>query len=237
MVAEPTIQINYPMSTTDASAQPVVDIWIIEDDVKFRDTVTLLIKNTPNMVCHNAFGSCEDALEYLKAAKKNKEWTPPHVLLLDVNLPGKSGIESIGALKTHMPDTSIVMLTIRDDSDTIYKALRNGASGYLFKNAGVHEIISVIKESRSGGTLMPAPVARKVLGLFHEEPTKDYGLTAREREVLEEMSQGYTQKEIGVRLFITENTVNTHIQNIYAKLHVRSGIEAVARALRERLIR
>jgi DNA-binding NarL/FixJ family response regulator len=129
------------------------------------------------------------------------------------------------------------MLTIRDDAETIYAALRAGASGYLIKNDQVDQIVAAIREAAQGGTLMPAPVARKVLGFFQQQESKpDYGLTEREMEVLQEMTEGYVQKEIADRLFISPSTVNTHIQHIYEKLHVHSGIEAVAKALRERLV-
>jgi DNA-binding NarL/FixJ family response regulator len=159
------------------------------------------------------------------------------VLLLDVNLPGMSGLDGLGALKARLPAARVVMLTIRDDAETIYAALGAGASGYLLKNADPDQLAAAVEAARNGGMLMPGPVARKVLAAFEgPTPTPDYGLTDRERDVLREMVQGHTQKEIAERLFVSPSTVNTHVQHIYEKLHVHSGSAAVAKAVRERLV-
>ena len=215
----------------------IINVWIIEDDAPYSQTLTYLLNHTSDMQCQHAFERCEEALHLLKRYEGSvRSWTKPDVLLLDINLPGVSGIQGIGRLKALLPRTQIVMLTIRDDAETIYQALRAGASGYLIKDAGVDEIIAAVRQAFRGGVLMPAPVARQVFGFFQERSSTNYGLTEREKEVLYEMSQGYTQKEIAIRLFVTPHTINTHIQHIYAKLHVHSGIEAVAKALREDLI-
>lgn len=216
-----------------------ITVWIVEDDGEFRKTLTFLLDNTSGMACGHVFGSCEEALDLLdEFSGRARPWDLPDVLLLDINLPGLSGLEGIGRLKTLLPGTGIVMLTIRDDADTIYEAFRAGASGYLLKNAGVDQIISAVREAHQGGTLMPAPVARKVLAFFQQQgaAVPDYGLTDREKDVLREMTEGRAQKEIADRLYVSPSTVNSHIQHIYEKLHVHSGIEAVAKALRERLV-
>lgn len=215
-----------------------ITVWIIEDDSAYLQTLAYLVDHTSGMTCGAVFDSCEAVLERMEAHEgRARAWDLPDVLLLDVNLPGVNGIEGIGQIKAHLPEVRVVMLTIRDDADTIYAAFRAGASGYLVKNAQVDQIIAAIREASQGGTLMPAPVARKVLGFFQQQESKpDYGLTDRELEVLQEMTEGYVQKEIADRLFISPSTVNTHIQHIYEKLHVHSGIEAVAKALRERLL-
>lgn len=218
--------------------RPTITVWVIEDDLQYRQTLAYLLDHTSDLRCGQTFEACEEALDLLDAyeGRAKPEWWPD-VVLLDVNLPGLSGIEGLGRLKAHLPKTQILMLTIRDDADTIYEALRAGASGYLVKNAGVDQIIAAVREASQGGTLMTAPVARKVLSFFQQQTAMppDYGLTEREKDVLREMTEGRTQKEIADKLFISPHTVNTHIQHIYKKLHVHSGVEAVAKAIRERL--
>ncbi len=214
-----------------------INVWVIEDDLDYRRTIAFLLGHTTGIRCGQDFGSCEEALALLADYHGHPTpWARPDVLLLDINLPGASGLAALHALKEALPLTRVVMLTIRDEAETIYAALRRGASGYLLKDASVDQIVAAVREAYHGGTLMPAAVAQKVLRYFHEDTQPDYGLTAREQEVLEEMVKGYTQKEIAQRLFVSRHTVNTHIQHIYEKLHVRSGIEAVSKALRERLV-
>jgi DNA-binding NarL/FixJ family response regulator len=220
------------------AAAPSLIVWVVEDDTSFRDTLAFLLEHTTGMTCGHTFGSVEDALAYADAYEgRSTSWPQRDVMLLDVNLPGMTGLDGIAALKARLPDTQIVMLTIRDSANTIFDAFRAGASGYLLKNAGVDRIVAAVREAAAGGMLMPAPVARQVLGLFQRHKTpSDYGLTEREVEVLREMTEGCTQKEIAERLFVSPSTVNTHVQRIYAKLHVRSATEAVAKVLRERLL-
>lgn len=213
-------------------------VWLVEDDPGYRTSISFLLGHTSGLSCPEAFGDCETALDLLDAyADRAKPFALPNVLLLDINLPGLNGLDAIEAFKQRLPKTQVVMLTIRDDPDTIYTAFAAGASGYLFKNANVDEIIEAVRQAARGGMLMPAPVASKVLSLFQQTPAPDdFGLSEREREVLAEMAEGYTQKEIAARLFVSPNTVNTHIQHIYAKLHVHCAPEAVAKAIRAGLI-
>ena len=215
--------------------RPAITVWVVEDDLAYRQTLLAVLDHVPDLACGGAFGSAEAVLE-AAARSGEPEASAPDVLLLDINLPGRSGLDVLSELKRRLPTIHIIMLTIRDEAETIYAALRAGASGYLLKNAGVDPIVAAIRQAHAGGMLMPAPVARQVLAFFQKEPADDYGLTEREREVLREMTGGYTQKEIAARLFVSPHTINTHVQHIYEKLHVRSGIEAVAKALRERLV-
>ena len=224
---------EYFLTLMETLTSPIT-VWIVEDDEQYRQPLAFLLNHSADMRCAKTFVDCEAAL---KQAKNLKEQDVPDIILLDINLPGLSGIEGIGQLKALLPQVGIVMLTIIDDADTIFEALRAGASGYLLKNASVDQITTAIREARQGGTLMPAPVASKVFSFFTQPPPQtDYGLTSREKEVLQEMSQGYTKSEIAERLYVSRHTVNAHIRNIYEKLHVHSGIEAVAKAIRERLI-
>ncbi len=212
-------------------------VWMIEDDTVFRDTFASVFELSPDVSCTGLFGSCEDAFAYINSADYVADTTlAPDVVLLDINLPGKSGLEGLETLKDLLPQSRIVMLTIRDEAETIFEAFRKGASGYLPKNAPVDEILDAVNEAYRGGTLMPAPVARKVLATLQSGPTKDYDLSDREVDVLREMTNGKSQQAIADALFVSRHTVNTHIQHIYEKLHVHSGIEAVAKALRERLV-
>lgn len=211
--------------------EPLTTVWLIEDNDRYRHTLQFAIDQQSDLACPVTFGAVEDALEADVQADGE-----PDVLLLDVNLPGMTGIEGLGQLKAKLPMTRIVMLTINDDTQTLFDALRAGASGYLLKNAPMEQIFDAIREAQAGGTLMPAPVAEQVLRYFQQAPAQDYGLTDREKEVLRAMTAGKTQKQIAAALFVSPNTVNNHIQRIYEKLHVHSGIEAVAKAIRERLV-
>lgn len=205
-------------------------VWIVEDDDGYRDALTAAL----GAAVAQAFESVEDAVAWTGVMGAG---SAPDVVLLDVNLPGASGIEGLSLLKAALPATRFVMLTIRDDAETVYAALRAGASGYLLKSASADTILAAVGAARDGGMLMPPPVARLVLALFAPEPASpDYGLSPRERDVLAAMADGLTQKEIADRLGLTPNTVNTHVQHLYAKLHVRSASAAVAKALRERLL-
>ena len=215
-----------------------IQVWIIEDDASFRDTLQVLLERTSGLAFGHGFESVEEMLAWTDAgAAPAQDEDRPDVLLLDVNLPGMTGIQGIGDLKARLPDTQIVMLTIRDESSSIFEAFQQGASGYLLKNAPVDRIVAAVREAHKGGMIMPPAVARTVLGFFQQQaPTRDYGLTDRERDVLREMVNGRTQKEISEALFVSPSTVSTHVQHIYAKLHVHSGTEAVAKAVRERLV-
>ena len=211
-----------------------IAVWIIEDDPKYRDTICTLLDRTKGLVCANSFHNCEKAIATLQAGDSE---VAPDVILLDVNLPGISGLEGIGSLKALAPQSQIIMLTIHDDATTIYDALRAGASGYLLKNTPIEQMITAITEASEGGLFMQQEVAQKVQEFFFKMgPKIDYKLSPREMDVLKEMAEGFTQKQIAERLYIAPNTVNTHVQRIYDKLHVNSNVEAVAKALRERLI-
>lgn len=219
--------------STTASDIPI-RVWLVEDETTYRETFAFLVDHASGMCCARTFADGEAACDALEATPVPDR---PDVVLMDINLPGLSGIECTAQLKAHTPEVQVVMLTVYDDEEMIFDALRAGASGYLLKNAPVDRIIAAIREARNGGMLMAAPIARKVLGFFEQTPARsDYGLTARELEVLQQMVDGLTQKEIADRLFLSPSTVNGHVQHIYEKLHVHSGNAAVAKALRERLV-
>jgi len=211
-------------------------VWLVEDDADYREAVAELVRAHVRSV--ETFGSVEAVLARVDGiGTGTPEGGWPEVVLLDVNLPGVTGIEGLGELKSRLPGSVVVMLTIRDDADTIYAALGAGASGYLLKSASPDELLGAIREARAGGMLMQRQVARLVLASFEaKKPAPDYGLTKRETEVLAEMVDGHTQPQIADRLFVSLSTVNSHVQSIYAKLHVHNGSAAVAKAVRERLV-
>ncbi|HMB92694.1 MAG TPA: response regulator transcription factor [Rhodothermales bacterium] len=207
-------------------------LWLIEDDAFFRQMLVDLIEGTEDLHLGYAFDACEPALATLQAGDV------PDVILSDISLPGMNGTEGTRRIKALCPTAQIIMLTIHDDEDTIFDALCAGASGYLLKHAPAPRILDAIDEVMRGGVPFTAPVARKVLDLFKDAatPKNDYGLTDREKEILLLLADGHKQKQIAEMLFLSPYTVETHLRNVYAKLHVRSGIAAVSKALRERLI-
>lgn len=207
-------------------------LWLIEDDAFFRQTLIDLIEGTDGLHLAHAFDACEPALAALHAGEV------PDVILSDVGLPGMDGTDGARRIKALCPATQIIMLTIHDDEDTIFDAVCAGASGYLLKHAPASRILAAINEVQRGGVPFTAPVARKVLDLFKNAvvPRGNYGLTDREKEILLLLADGHKQKQIAEQLFLSPYTVETHLRNIYAKLHVRNGIAAVSKALRERLI-
>jgi DNA-binding NarL/FixJ family response regulator len=156
---------------------------------------------------------------------------------LDVELPGQDGIEAVRNIKSICPSTHVLMLTVFDDHDKVFKAVCAGASGYLLKVAAVDGIVESIREAMNGGAPMSPRVAKSVLNMFASlaKPKGDYGLTNRELQVLEAMTQGLGKKEIADRLSVSYHTVDAHTRNIYAKLHVHSYTGAVSRAFKERL--
>ena len=207
-------------------------LWLIEDDAFFRQMLVDLIEGTEGLHLAHAFDACEPALAALQAGEM------PDVILSDIGLPGMRGTEGARHIKALCPAAQIIMLTVHDDEDTIFEALCAGASGYLLKHAPAPRILAAIDEVQRGGVPFTAPVARKVLDLFKDAvvPRSNYGLTDREKEILLLLADGHKQKQIAEQLFLSVYTVETHLRNIYAKLHVRSGIAAVSKALRERII-
>lgn len=211
-----------------------ISIWLVEDDSRYRQTMVYLLNHTSGLRCDAVFFSCEELQALIEG---EKPWVPPGVVLLDIGLPGRSGIEGARYLKRLLPEVPIVMLTVKDTPEIIFEALKAGASGYLLKETPLDEVVAAIRAAVRGGMLMPAPVATKVLHFFTEaQPQADYGLTQREVQVLRLMSEGLAQKQIADALSISPHTVDNHVRHIYRKLHVRSGPEAVAKAVKERLI-
>ena len=220
----------------DATLSQRLSVWLVEDNRTFRETMTSALGTAPDLHCARAFPSAEALLDALRAPAAAAR---PDVLLLDIHLPGQTGVEALPTIKTLAEETAVVMLTVAEDEALIFEAFRAGASGYLVKEAPVETVLDAVRQAAGGGTLMPPAVAQSVLRFLQEQaaPTaSQYVLSDRECEVLRLMSEGLTQRQIAERLFVSPHTVNSHVQNCYVKLHVHSGVAAVAKAVRERLI-
>lgn len=208
-------------------------VWLVEDHADSRRVLARVLNRTSSIQCPNAFASCEEALAALRTA------TPPDVILLDVGLPGMSGIEGIQHFKNLAPGTHVIILTVYDDQEKVFKAICAGASGYLLKTADEEAIAAAIHDVLQGGSPITPRVARLVLNMFASRsapPAQDYGLSEREREVLDLMVRGLVKKEIADQLALSYHTVDNHLRSIYTKLQVHTRGGAVAKALSEHLV-
>jgi len=210
-------------------------VWLIEDNAPLRRTVARVVDSLEGFHCAAQFQRCEDALDCLSDPSAAR----PNLVLLDVGLPGMSGIEGISLLQQAVPQVVIVILTVFDDDEKIYQAICAGASGYLLKGVGREELAAAIHAASRGGSPMTPRIARRVLEMFSRLASGTAAaatLTPREREVVEGMAAGLTNKEIAVRLGLSAHTVDGYTRSIYEKLHVHSRSGAVARAMRKRLV-
>ena len=199
-------------------------IGIVEDDERLRTDFVKLIDESGDMHCVGAYASGEAALAELPSAA-------PDVVLMDINLPGMSGIETVRHLRALLPTVQMMMMTVFDDTTSVFESLKAGASGYLLKRAPVSELLAAIRSVAGGGAPMSGVIARKVVQYFgqHGPAPEVQTLTAREHEVLVALSRGEQYKEIAATLGISINTVRRHIMAIYEKLHVNSRLEAVGK--------
>jgi DNA-binding NarL/FixJ family response regulator len=198
-------------------------IAIVEDNRVIRESLTEFVQSDAECRC---VCTCDTAEEALKLIPKHK----PDIVLMDIQLPNQSGIECTAQLKALMPEVQIIMVTVYEDTERIFKALRAGACGYLLKRCTPDELLGAIREVRQGGAPMSREIARKVIGSFQEPVTmaaEVEELSPREREILELLAAGFPNKEIASRLGVSDNTVRWHLRHVYEKLHVRSRTEAV----------
>jgi DNA-binding NarL/FixJ family response regulator len=197
-------------------------IAIVEDNKVIRESLMEFVHADPECRCVCA---CATAEEALKVIPKHE----PEIVLMDIQLPNMSGIDCIAQLKQILPSVHIIMVTVYEDTERIFKALRMGACGYLLKRCAPEELISAIREVRQGGAPMSREIARKVIASFQEPLTTAMeveDLTPREREILELLADGFPNKEIADRVGLTDGTVRWHLRHVYNKLHVRSRTEA-----------
>ena len=211
---------------------PIINTAIVEDMRDIREGLATLINFTEGFVCTGSYRSMEDAIPQIKHKV-------PDVLLSDIGLPGMSGIEGTKILKEKYPQMTVLMLTVYDDDERIFDAICAGASGYLLKRTSPAKILENIKEAVSGGAPMSPEVAMRVIKLFREirPPEKvDYDLTPHETRLLKLLVEGYNYTTAAVELNVSYNTIKFHMRHIYEKLQVHSKSEAVAKALRNRLV-
>lgn len=214
-----------------ATQKPPIQVWMVEDNHAFRNTVTRLLNQTQDIRCTRAVAASEEAIALLTAGET------ADVLLLDVELSGMNGIEALPRIKALAPSTRVVMLTVFENHDRVFRAICAGASGYLLKASPFDRIVESVHQVMAGGSPMSPRVATSVLEMFTRMavPKKEYVLTERERQVLELMKEGLTKKEIAARLELSFHTVDDYLRNIYAKLHVHSQAGAVAKAMKHDL--
>ncbi|MBU1096105.1 MAG: DNA-binding response regulator [Ignavibacteriae bacterium HGW-Ignavibacteriae-2] len=212
----------------------MIKVAIVEDNEMIREGLKILIDGTEGYECVAAYPDCESLLRKI-------DKIDPNVILMDIDLPGMSGLEGIRQLREKSEDYNILVLTIYDENEVIFEALCSGACGYLVKKTPPARLLEAIKEANEGGAPMNTHIARKVVNLFrqtkeiipHEEPAS---LTPREKEVLLGLVEGNSYKAIADTLFISVETVRFHFRNIYKKLHVHSQSEAVVKAIKEGLV-
>lgn len=206
----------------------MITVSIVDDEKGLRDSIATFINGSPGFRCVSTYSSAEEALNKLPTDK-------PEVVLMDINMAGMSGIECVQRLKAAAPELQVVMLTVYEDTDKIFKALAAGATGYLLKRLTPEELLQAIREVREGGSPMSNSIARKVVASFQKSSPIDEGtslLSPREATVLDSMAKGLTYKQTADQLGISIATIRTYIRRIYEKLHVQSRTEAVAKYVR-----
>jgi DNA-binding NarL/FixJ family response regulator len=220
------------MNTKRAPAEEVKELWVVEDDELYRKTISQLLDGVQGIRCDHTFSRCEDALRALDTEPA------PDVVLMDLGLPGMSGIEGTTKVREISPATRVIILTIHEDNEKIFDALCAGASGYLLKSSPPEEIEKAMNEVLRGGAPINAQIARKMLAMFTRMagPRNPSPLTQREREILKLMVDGLTKKQIAEQVILSYHTIDTHIKNIYAKLEVHTRGGAVAKALSDHLL-
>jgi DNA-binding NarL/FixJ family response regulator len=205
-------------------------VSIVEDDVLLRQNLKLLLSGETGISVVSVYGSAEEALAGIKRAH-------PEILLADIGLPGMSGIELIGKLKDQMPELEIMAHTVFDDRETVFSAIKAGASGYILKGSTPRELIDALHTLAKGGSPMSPKIARKVIREFQDEGVDEqYLLSHRETEIVREIENGLTYKDIAARLNISPHTVHTHIKNIYEKLHAKDRQGALVAARKKGII-
>ena len=210
------------------AAAEVIPVFLIEDDVRFRNAVRDMLDFSGRFICRQKFGSAREALQV--------KGPPPRLILLDLELPGVSGVDSLPALRAKWPEADIVVLTGTTQADTIFPCLRRGAVGYLLKGEGTEGLIAALEDVLAGGSPITPSIARRLTMHFASTAPITPGenrLSPRENEVLAELAAGKLYKEIGDALGLTLNTVRQHVRSIYRKLEVGSRTEATVRFLKQ----
>lgn len=206
-----------------------IKVTLVEDNDKIRNGLAMLINGSDGYACVSTYSNGEDALKTIPIDR-------PDVVLMDINLPGISGIECVEKLKEKLPDLQIMMITVYEEDEQIFKSLLAGASGYILKRTPPAELLEAIKELHEGGSPMSVQIARKVVDAFRKigkSSKETENLSEREMEILSSVAKGFQDREIAEKYFLSVKTVRTHLRNIYKKLHVRSRTEAALVYLRK----
>jgi DNA-binding NarL/FixJ family response regulator len=207
-----------------------VKIMIFEDNDRLRDSLVYLLKSSGEYEVTGDFDNCMQAETLMRVYK-------PDVVLMDIDMPGESGIIGVGKIKETSPETAVIMYTVFEDDEKLFQCLCAGANGYLLKKTSPQKLFEAIAEVVGGGAPMSPSIARKVLGSFQVRPQSNkYDLTPREIDVLQWLIKGYSIKTIASEMNLAFDTVRSHLKNIYRKLHVNCGKEAIAKVLREHIV-
>ena len=208
-------------------------VWVVEDSALYRDTLGELIDRSANLRCARRFSDGQSALEALADGRDL-----PRLILMDIGLPGMDGIECTRSIRKHSPSIPIVMLTVHQSNDRIFEAICAGATGYMLKSETSDGIVRGLETALDGGAAIDGQIARRVLEMFSRmaTPQVDYGLSERERQILEQLVEGHTKGQIAGQLGLSPHTIDGHVRNIYTKLHVNNRSGAVAKALKEHLL-
>lgn len=211
-----------------------IRIILYEDNRDLREGMAFLLQATPGLELAGVFPDANNLEMQIPGLK-------PDVVLMDIDMPGRSGIDATPLVKALRPETQVVMLTVFEEEDKIFQSIRNGASGYLLKRTPPSEIIAAIQDVYGGGSPMTSTIARRVLQFFQQQPVlqptqSDYDLSPRETEILKSLVKGYSYKLIAEEHFISIDTVRSHIRHIYEKMQVNSKTEAVLKALKGKII-
>ena len=207
-------------------------IIIFEDDDQLRNSLVVLIGNS-NSNNYTIAGSYADAMDAATIIRRDK----PDVVIMDINMPGKTGIQAVSEIKEARPQTLIIMYTMFENDENLFGSLCAGANGYILKKTSPFKLFEAINDVMEGGAPMSPTIARRVLQTFEIKSSgQQYHLTTREKEILHLLIKGYSIKIIASELKISFDTARTHLKNIYHKLHVNCGKEAIAKVLRERII-
>ncbi len=210
----------------------MIRIVLYEDNPQLREGLSLLLNGSDGFEVIGAFKNCNNVREETAVLA-------PDVVLMDIDMPGTNGIEGLKLIRQQNNTTKVLMLTVFDDNKNVFEAIKNGANGYLLKKTPPAKLLEYIQEAHTGGAPMSSSIATQVLKMFsqlHNQAGSDYHLSEREKQVLQLLVNGYSYKMIAAEIFISIDTVRSHIKKIYEKLHVNSKSEAVAKAFKDRIV-
>lgn len=210
----------------------MIRIMLYEDNPQLREGLTMLIDGSEGFQVLASFKNCSNVVDEVEAFK-------PDVILMDIDMPVVNGIEGLKRIRQHNHEVKVLMLTVFDDNKNVFEALKNGANGYVLKKTPPAKLLEYITEAASGGAPMTSSIATQVLKMFSEVQApagEDYNLSEREKEVLQHLVNGFSYKMIAAEMFISIDTVRSHIKKIYEKLHVNSKSEAVAKAFKDKIV-